>query len=184
MFLEASGMIPIPYNMGGMLHSNCLCILELWLLPSLRQHLCNRGSGRNLKIDRWDGGLTCAVQCGDIYIVIIDELCRKGNIVKVNELSELMIKRSVNPNIVAYNMLIDEHCKKRKIDLANELFELMIDRGVNLHMVTYNKLIHGLCLINGINNAKELFVPMTNHGYRHNVIIFRIMINGYDRKQT
>ena len=123
------------------------------------------------------------------YNVVIEALCRVGNLNRARVLLERMEIPGARypPDVYTYTILISAYCKRgmqtgcrkavrRRIWEANRMFRRMIFRGLAPDVVTYNCLIDGLCKTYRIERAVELYDDMCQRGISPNRITYNSFI--------
>ncbi|XP_078152862.1 uncharacterized protein LOC144548054 [Carex rostrata] len=120
--------------------------------------------------------------CVITYSVVIDELCKIGQLAKAFGLYRQMCFAGVIPDTITYNSLINGLCKKGEIEKAKELMHDMSSKGYEHNVVTYNTLIDGLCHQGEITKANELLHEMISKGYEPNVVTYNILIDWLCKK--
>ncbi|GFQ05679.1 pentatricopeptide repeat-containing protein at1g62670 mitochondrial [Phtheirospermum japonicum] len=98
------------------------------------------------------------------YGIVIDGLCKAGNVAVAIELLRVMEKRrSCKPDTHIYSMVIDGLCKDRMIDSALKLFDEMSEKDIVPNVVTYSALICGLCNLSRWGEVKMLLEKMIDY---------------------
>ncbi|KAJ8569755.1 hypothetical protein K7X08_006332 [Anisodus acutangulus] len=73
-----------------------------------------------------------------IYAVLIDGVCRKGEIGRAFELLGEMEKKDIKPSVVTYNTIINGLCKAGRMTEADD-----VSKGIPGDIITYSTLLHG-----------------------------------------
>ncbi|KAK2638768.1 hypothetical protein Ddye_026563 [Dipteronia dyeriana] len=115
------------------------------------------------------------------FSVIIDVLCKKGNIVKANELLELMIQGGVKPDTITYNTLIDGFFLEGRIDNARELFVSMMKKGITHDVFSYNIMINEYCKNQNLEQAMSLYSKMISEGVMLDTMTYNTLLSGLFR---
>eukprot|EP00249_Psilotum_nudum_P008127 c21060_g1_i1 orf=1204-2472(-) len=110
------------------------------------------------------------------FNIVIDLLCKGGELDKAWKLFDRMESLGFSPNIVTYNTLIFNTLKAGRVDEAHTIFQNMINKGLTPTVVTYGGLIHGLGLANQVDAAYKMFHTMKSKRCTLNVFIYRILI--------
>ncbi|KAF6134092.1 hypothetical protein GIB67_035646 [Kingdonia uniflora] len=121
-----------------------------------------------------ENGHTCDVTT---YGIIIDGLCKTGNVDQGIKLLKDMEKGNCKPNIHMHSAIIDGLCKDKEIPKAQSLFPEIIEKCVVPNVFTYNSLIHGLCSLGMWKEVESCVNEMVNCGILPNIVIFNIMID-------
>ncbi|KAJ1688751.1 hypothetical protein LUZ63_012906 [Rhynchospora breviuscula] len=116
------------------------------------------------------------------YSIIIDALCKKGEINKAFRLLDQMLLEGLVPDVIIYSSLILGLHVRGEIRRAEEVMQQMVSRGRHPDVVTYGTLINGLCKNGEIEKAEELLHVMSSQGFQPNVVTYTTLIDGFCKK--
>jgi pentatricopeptide repeat protein len=112
------------------------------------------------------------------YTILIDGLCKKGQIEKAIDFIDDMISKGYQPDVMTCNIIINGLCKKGEIDEAMNILDDMISKGLQPDVRTYSIIISGLCRKDEIEKAIDLLDDMISKGYQPNIVIYNSLIDG------
>ncbi|KAJ6873299.1 hypothetical protein NC651_032237 [Populus alba x Populus x berolinensis] len=113
------------------------------------------------------------------YGVLLDGLCKHGNLEEAFALFQEMQRSTVKPNLVIYTILIDSLCKCGKLKDGKELFSRLIDEGLKPNVYTYTALVGALCKEGLIIEAHKLFRKMEEDGCTPDKCAYNVIIQGF-----
>ncbi|CAH2080435.1 unnamed protein product [Thlaspi arvense] len=109
------------------------------------------------------------------YGIIINGLCRTGNVDRAVRLLRVMEETNCKPSVLIYNTVIDNLCKDRMIDEALNLFAEMKEKDICPDVITYNSLLHGGLF----DEAKELFLKMKESGCLPDEVTYNTIVRWF-----
>ncbi|CAI0458199.1 unnamed protein product [Linum tenue] len=111
------------------------------------------------------------------YNIMIDHVCKEGDIEAAKSLFEEMKHKGVMPDVVTYNSLIDGYGKLGFLENSVGLFEEMKQASCEPDAVTYNALINCFCKFDRIARAFQFFSEMKHNGVRPSVITYSTLVD-------
>eukprot|EP01018_Ginkgo_biloba_P010410 Gb_25100 [translate_table: standard] len=136
------------------------------------------------------------------YSTLLDGHCKKGKVLRANQLLGEMLGKGCFPNAVTYNILVQSVCKEGSISDAEQLLQKMRERCLSpdTHaasqelldsnksetclpdIVTYSTVINGLCKEGRLDEAKRHFVEMLEKCLVPDVIAHNTLIDGFSQQ--
>ncbi|KAL0304396.1 UNVERIFIED_CONTAM: putative pentatricopeptide repeat-containing protein, mitochondrial [Sesamum radiatum] len=105
----------------------------------------------------------------------------EGMVEEAENIFEIMMQRSICPNIVTYNALIDGYCLRGQMGKAKRVLHSIADRGLT-PCISYSSLINGYCKQRRVDEAWDLFLKVPFEGLLHDTITYTTMIQGLFHK--
>jgi leucine-rich PPR motif-containing protein, mitochondrial len=142
-----------------------------------------------------------------VYSILIDNLCKKGDLDMAFSLLKEMENKGIKVGIVTYNAIINGLCKAGDTEKALKIFEdvdadnftystllhgymnrndatgimaikgRLESSGISIDAVTCNVLIKALFMIDKVDDAWSLFRKMPDMGLRRNIVTYHTMIH-------
>lgn len=94
------------------------------------------------------------------FNIMIDGLCKKGNLASALEFLNEIIMKGFDPNVITYTILINGFCKQGRLEEATEVVNSMSAKGLSLNTMGYNCLISALCKSGKIQDAIQMYGEM------------------------
>ncbi|GJV59407.1 putative pentatricopeptide repeat-containing protein [Tanacetum coccineum] len=123
------------------------------------------------------------------YTILVDSLCKEGEVEKAAKMVELMIEKGVKPDVVTYSALVDGYCLQWKLEYAKDVFYGLTSNGIKPNTRIYNILIDGLFrgqgLVhnNDVSKAIEVLHEMVGKGFSADAWTVEILINLVEDKK-
>ncbi|MCD7449280.1 hypothetical protein HAX54_051020 [Datura stramonium] len=128
-------------------------------------------------------GKGCLMHRADCGIVtdylVIDALCKDGNLDAAINLLNEMKRKGIPPDIITYNSLIDGLCKLGQWGKVMTLFSEMVNLNIYPNVPTFNIVIDGLCKEGKVEDAEEVMKHMVGKGVEPNIITYNAIMDGY-----
>ncbi|CAN0903339.1 Pentatricopeptide repeat-containing protein At1g09820 [Linum grandiflorum] len=112
---------------------------------------------------------------------LLNALVKDGESGRVEFMYREMGKRSIELNLITFNIVINGLCKAGKLQKARDVFEDMKLR-VSPNAITYNSLIDGYCKMDKVGKmytACRIFKEMKDNGIPPNLVTYNILIDGF-----
>ena len=93
--------------------------------------------------------------CIEIFNILIDGMCRVGEIGKAKLLFDRIFGIGLIPNVITYTILINSLCNEGLLEEANGLFLQMEGNDFLPNTCTFNAIICGFCRVNEMHKAIE-----------------------------
>ncbi|KAL4576685.1 hypothetical protein LXL04_012783 [Taraxacum kok-saghyz] len=113
------------------------------------------------------------------YTILVDTLCKEGEVEKAAKMVDLMIEKRVKPDVVTYSALIDGYCLQGRLHEAEKVLDSMISNECQPNVHTYNILINGYCKKKRTDDALKVFDKMSQRGLIANTITYTTLIHGF-----
>ncbi|KAK3211106.1 hypothetical protein Dsin_015812 [Dipteronia sinensis] len=168
MFEEAIGVFDHMKNIGFKIHEKC-CIMLLLAL-----NRCDK-MDMSFSFFRRMVGANVEITVFSITIVI-DGLCKRGEVEKAKDLMEELVTRGIEPNVVTYSTLINGYCINGMVDEALKVKATMEHKGFEPEVVTYNTIAGGLCKLKRFGEAKRWLFTMIERGLTPSMSTFNTLI--------
>ncbi|GLJ16712.1 hypothetical protein SUGI_0287150 [Cryptomeria japonica] len=139
-----------------MIRFNSLLVEGASVIPALHFVKVGQGSVRFSKVVSPDTASFC---------VVIDGLCKVGNLDMGLGLLNDMVRISIMPNVQIYNCLIHALCSLGRLAESYKLLDDMKERSINPTQYTYNSILGCLCKTDKVSEALDLMRKMRLHGY-------------------
>uniref|UniRef100_A0ACD5VS16 Uncharacterized protein n=1 Tax=Avena sativa TaxID=4498 RepID=A0ACD5VS16_AVESA len=114
-----------------------------------------------------------------MYSIVVEGLCRGGNVEKALDLCESMKKEGIHPNIIIHNSVLSGLCQHGCFTEAFRLFHYLERSNILPTIITYAILIGALCREGFLDDAYHFFQKMSNNGIRPTTHIYNLLISGY-----
>ncbi|KAK1578616.1 hypothetical protein Q3G72_031719 [Acer saccharum] len=147
MFEEAIGVFDYMENIGFKIHERCCIVLLLAL------NRCDK-MDMSFSFFRKMVGTNVEITIFSMNIMM-DGLCKRGEVEKAKDLMEEMVTRGIEPDIVTYNTLINVYYINGMVDEALKVKSTMEYRGFGPDVVTYNTIASGLRKVKRFGEAKS-----------------------------
>uniref|UniRef100_A0A2C9UPL7 Pentacotripeptide-repeat region of PRORP domain-containing protein n=1 Tax=Manihot esculenta TaxID=3983 RepID=A0A2C9UPL7_MANES len=98
------------------------------------------------------------------FSILLDGLCKQGNLDEALALFKAMEKSRLKPNHVTYTILIDGLCRVGNLNDAKKFFSRLLEKGVQPNVYTYSTFIKGLCKEGLLDEAYQVFRGMEDSG--------------------
>ncbi|GAU42870.1 hypothetical protein TSUD_13380 [Trifolium subterraneum] len=110
--------------------------------------------------------------------LVIDALCRKGEIEKAKELmDEFVGKGMVKPTVFTYNTLLNAYVRRKDQKGVDEILRLMEKERVVFSVATYSILIEWYSSSSNIEEAEKIFEEMRERNMPMDVYVYSSMIS-------
>ncbi|KAK8578537.1 hypothetical protein V6N13_100373 [Hibiscus sabdariffa] len=115
--------------------------------------------------------------------ILLDVLCKRGELGEVLKVFETMRKRYIGLNLDtnSYNIVIDGFCKAGHIEAAKKLFLEVSVNGLKPNVYTYAIMIDGFCNEGLSEEAYQLFRSMRDNDCFPDSRCYNVMIQGFLR---
>jgi len=77
--------------------------------------------------------------------MLIDALCKKGNVREARKVLAVMVKACVRPNSITLNTLMDGYYSLKEVENDRHLFSTMTETGITPSVYSDNITINGFC---------------------------------------
>ncbi|XP_023753083.1 pentatricopeptide repeat-containing protein At2g28050 [Lactuca sativa] len=171
-----SGKFVAAYETFSYMRNNAIAIDErtcfIYLIALLRcEHLV---SGLVFFYKMVESGIDVSVYS---LTVVVDRLCKNGEIKKARELIEAVCK-NIEPNVITFNTLVDACCKRWNFKELDLVLLLMEKTGVELNLETHKFLVDGYLSSGKLGDAEKTIMKMHDKDlsveiYLWNSIIFK-----------
>ncbi|KAA8550346.1 hypothetical protein F0562_002030 [Nyssa sinensis] len=98
--------------------------------------------------------------------VVVDGLCKCGEIKTARELVEEMVGRGIKPNIITCNTLVDACAKRWNFGEVDKILVLLEREGVDFNVETYKFLIDGFSSSGKIEEAERIVSEMHDKSFK------------------
>nr|GLL30536.1 pentatricopeptide repeat-containing protein At2g32630 [Ipomoea trifida] len=112
--------------------------------------------------------------------MVIDGLCKRGEVDKARKLMDDMLCRGVKPNEYTYNTLLDRYVKNSDLGAVKEILNEMEKEGMELNATSYTVLIEGYSNLGNFEEAEKLFEKMQQKNIEPDVHLYTCMISSYN----
>lgn len=110
--------------------------------------------------------------------LVIDVLCRRGEVEKAKELMDEMVgKGIVKPNVFTYNTLLNAYVGIKDRTGVDEILKLMEKEQVVFSVATYSILIQWYSSSGDIEEAEKIFEEMCEKNIEMDVYVYSSMIS-------
>nr|ACQ90610.1 putative PPR repeat protein [Eutrema halophilum] len=113
------------------------------------------------------------------YNIMIDCMCKEGDIEAASGLFEEMKFRGLIPDTVTYNSMIDGYGKVGRLDDTVYFFEEMKSMSCEPDVITYNTLINCFCKFGKLPKGLEFFREMKQSGLKPNVVSYSTLVDAF-----
>ncbi|KAK2656650.1 hypothetical protein Ddye_009702 [Dipteronia dyeriana] len=168
MFEEAIGVFDYMENIGFKIRGRC-CVLLLLAL--------NRFDKMDMSFSFFRRMVGASVEITVFSVtIVIDGLCKRGEVEKAKDLMEEMVTRGIKPNVVTYSTLINGYCINGMVDEALKVKATMEHKGFEPDVVTYNTIAGGLCKLKRFRKAKSWLFTVMERGLTPSMSTFNTLI--------
>ncbi|KAE8705972.1 Pentatricopeptide repeat-containing protein [Hibiscus syriacus] len=113
--------------------------------------------------------------------IVIDGLCRRGEVEKGRELMSEMSSKGVKPIVITYNTILNAYVKRKDFGVVYEVLRLM-EEGVAYDTATYTVLIEYVGKIGKHDEVEKLFDEMRERMVEIDVHLYTSMIHWHCRR--
>ncbi|KXG22891.2 hypothetical protein SORBI_3008G022701 [Sorghum bicolor] len=113
------------------------------------------------------------------FNIVIDFLCKEGELVEARALFVRMKAMGCSPDVVTYNSLIDGYGKCGDLEEVEQLVSEMRKSGCAADVVTYNALINCFSKFGRMEKAYSYFGEMKRQGVVANVVTFSTFVDAF-----
>jgi len=116
----------------------------------------------------------------DVYTsnILIDGLCRQGNLKMVDSLLLDMCSNGLIPDTVTYNTIINAYCRAQDMNGAMNFMNKMFAAGCEPDIFTYNIWMHSLCSNHMLNQAGKVLDELVTRGCPLNSVTYNTLMDG------
>ncbi|XP_051224287.1 uncharacterized protein [Lolium perenne] len=114
-----------------------------------------------------------------MYSIVVEGLCRGGNLEMALDVCGSMKKEGVHPTIIIHNSVLSGLCQHGCFTEAFRLFDYLERSNIVPTMITYAILIGALCREGFLDDAYKFFQKMSNNGIRPTTHVYNLLISGY-----
>ncbi|XP_064992404.1 pentatricopeptide repeat-containing protein At5g57250, mitochondrial-like [Musa acuminata AAA Group] len=111
------------------------------------------------------------------YTIIIDGLCKEGNVEKVIGFLEEMESKGVHANVVTYTAVIHGFCRRNKLEGAFCALRKVVELGFVAVEFAYSVLIDGLCRKGDLDRFFTLFEESEKKEIKVGTVTYNTLIN-------
>ncbi|KAI7743374.1 hypothetical protein M8C21_003557 [Ambrosia artemisiifolia] len=111
--------------------------------------------------------------------VVVDGLCKNGEIKSARELVERGMCRGVGPNVVTFNTLVDACCRRWDFEELDLVLVLMKKGGVEFNLDTYRFLIDGFLSGGKVEDAERVIVEMCDKDLSVEIHLWNAIVRKY-----
>ncbi|TKY53653.1 Pentatricopeptide repeat-containing protein [Spatholobus suberectus] len=171
MFQEAFRVFDYAMAKGLVIEGRSCFVLLLALKKCGEVDLCVRFFRRMVESGRFEIRVHALT-------LVVDVLCRRGEVEGAKELMDEMAGRGVvRPNVFTYNTLLNACVVRKDRKGVDEVLGLMEKEGVVASLVTYSVLIEWYASCGRIGEAEKVFEEMRERNVEMDVYIYTSMIS-------
>ncbi|XP_031476197.1 pentatricopeptide repeat-containing protein At5g57250, mitochondrial [Nymphaea colorata] len=115
------------------------------------------------------------------YTILIDALCRLGEVEKAVGFLHKMFMGGVKPSLVTYTAVMRGFCQKGKLNEAFDLFYKMEEFGLQADEACYTTLMDGLCRIGDLDQVFCLLEEMESKKVPVTLVTYNVVMNGLSK---
>ncbi|KAL2950624.1 hypothetical protein AAZX31_19G000100 [Glycine max] len=171
MFRDALKVFDYVMEKGLVVEGRSCFILLLALKKCNKVELCVRFFRRMVESGRVDIGVQSLT-------IVVDVLCRRGEVGRAKELMNEMATRGVvRPTVFTYNTLLNACVVRKDREGVDEILGLMEREGVVASLVTYTILIEWYASSGRIGEAEKVYEEMCERNVEMDVYVYTSMIS-------
>ncbi|KRG90304.1 hypothetical protein GLYMA_20G081700v4, partial [Glycine max] len=149
---------------------DALKVFDYVMEKGLVVELCVRFFRRMVESGRVDIGVQSLT-------IVVDVLCRRGEVGRAKELMNEMAARGVVPTVFTYNTLLNACVVRKDREGVDEILGLMEREGVVASLVTYTILIEWYASSERIGEAEKVYEEMCERNVEMDVYVYTSMIS-------
>ncbi|CAI9770791.1 unnamed protein product [Fraxinus pennsylvanica] len=113
--------------------------------------------------------------------VVVDGLCKNGEIKRAKELVDEMLSSGIKPNVITFNIMVNACTKRWKFEELEKILDLMKWVGVDMNVETFKFLVDGFSSCGKIEEAEKIVLEMHQKGFIVGAHLYNLVIHGYCR---